>query len=58
MKKKTTAKSAKKELKMKKGEKYVCDSCGMAVTVDRACECGACDIICCGENMRMADCCC
>ncbi len=48
-------KKAKKAVKkaMKKGDKYVCGVCGMAVTVDKACGCtDACDILCCGKGMK------
>ena len=44
-------KTAKKSTK--KGDKYVCGVCGMAVTVDTACGCiDTCDIICCGKGMK------
>lgn len=45
-----TAKSA-----MKKGTKYQCGVCGVAVRVDEVCGCvDTCDIICCGEQMELA----
>ena len=47
-KKKTTAKK-----KVTKGDSYVCEVCGLAVTVDKACGCvDVCDIICCGKPMK------
>ena len=47
--KKQAEKRAKKA--KKKGDKYGCDVCGLVVTVDEACGCDACDIICCGQEM-------
>lgn len=45
---KTTAKRA-----TAKGDSYVCEVCGLAVTVDTVCGCAeVCDIICCGEPMK------
>jgi len=35
----------------KKGSRYVCNVCGMAVTVDNVCSCTDCDIMCCGQKM-------
>jgi len=38
---------------VKKGDRYQCDVCGLAVTVDKACGCAdVCDITCCGEQMK------
>jgi hypothetical protein len=46
-------KAAKKTSKTKKGSRYVCGVCGIAVTVDNVCGCiDACDIICCGQEMK------
>ncbi len=51
------SKGAKKTgAKTKKGSKYVCDACGMVVTVDQACGCDPCDIICCGQDMSLLGC--
>ena len=36
----------------KKGAKYKCEECGLVVVVDEACECVACDLICCDEPMK------
>jgi hypothetical protein len=36
----------------KKGAKYKCEECGLVVVVDEACECAACDLICCDEPMK------
>lgn len=55
--KKEKSKSAKPGTKVKKGDKYVCDSCGMAVTVDKACCCEPCGIACCGQDMKLLACC-
>ncbi len=50
-KKKVPAKSTKKSVK--KGERYQCSVCGLAVTIDTACGCAeACDIICCEKPMK------
>lgn len=49
--KKTTAKSRRE--KVKAGEKYSCEVCGLVVSIDETCGCvDACDIVCCGEEMR------
>ena len=52
---KTVAKkTATKTAGMKKGSKYTCGVCGLAVTVDTACGCGeAAHIICCEKPMKM-----
>jgi len=47
------AKTAKTGSKVKKGTKYVCNACGMVVTVDKECVCDPCDIICCGQDMAL-----
>lgn len=53
MKKKSANKTAKKTAKSKKASRYSCMSCGLVVTVDNICGCvDACDIICCGEDMK------
>lgn len=37
----------------KKGDTYICGTCGLAVTVDEACGCvGVHEIICCGKAMK------
>lgn len=42
--------AAKKE---KKGARYACGVCGLAVRVDEECGCvDVCDIVCCGEAMQ------
>ncbi|MFA5388208.1 MAG: hypothetical protein WC312_00435 [Candidatus Omnitrophota bacterium] len=56
MKKKTVKKAGRKTKKAEKGMKYVCDECGMAVTVNDACSCtDVCDITCCGRDMRLVN---
>ena len=35
----------------KEGDRYVCDECGMVVSVDEACGCEACGIVCCDVPM-------
>jgi len=46
-------KCGKKTTEAKKGSRYVCSACGLVVTVDNVCGCvEACDIICCGEEMK------
>jgi hypothetical protein len=57
MKKKARAKNVKTGAKAKKGEKYVCDACGMVITVDKACGCDPCGITCCGQDMSPLSCC-
>jgi rubrerythrin len=48
---KTTTKKAVAQVA--KGDSYVCEVCGLAVTVDEACGCvDVCDIICCGQPMK------
>jgi len=38
---------------VKKGDKYQCSVCGIAVTVDEACGCvDMCDIMCCDTQMK------
>jgi len=50
--------SAKKSTPAKKkavtkGSKFACRACGLVVSVDTVCGCiEACDIICCGEQMK------
>ena len=55
-KKTSAAKTVKKRAAVKavkKGAKYVCEVCGLAVTVDNVCGCvESCDIICCGQQMK------
>jgi hypothetical protein len=49
--KKVAKKVSKKSVK--KGEKYQCGVCGLAVTVDEICGCiDTCDIICCEKPMK------
>jgi len=53
---KTAKKPVKKKAstgKIKKGAKYACSVCGIAVRVDDVCGCtDVCDIICCDTQMR------
>ncbi len=51
MEKKSKAKNTKKAGAKK--EKYVCNECGLILSVDNACSCDPCDVMCCGENMQM-----
>ena len=46
------AKPVKKKSSMTKGDRLYCEECGIIVTVDEACDCAVCDIICCGEVMK------
>jgi hypothetical protein len=50
---KAKPKIAKAALKVRKGMKYVCDSCGMTLVVEQPCPCDCCDIICCGQDMKV-----
>jgi len=43
----------KASTKTEEGMRYVCDSCGIIVTVDKACSCDPCQIICCGQDMKI-----
>ncbi len=46
-------KSVKKATKSKKASRYSCNVCGLLITVDNICGCvDACDIICCGGQMK------
>jgi hypothetical protein len=48
-----TAKGTKKAPKNKKGGKYSCNVCGLAISVDELCGCvDTCDIVCCGQEMK------
>lgn len=38
-------------VKAKSGDLYVCDECGMAVTIEEACTCDACGLVCCDVPM-------
>jgi len=52
-KKETPSHKAPTKKKVAKGDSYVCEVCGLAVTVDEACGCvEVCDIICCGKPMK------
>ena len=58
-KKATASKTVKKSISKpavkaaKKGAKYACEVCGLAVTVDSVCDCvESCDLICCGKQMK------
>jgi len=43
----------KLDVKMaKKGDKYKCDDCGLVIVVEDPCGCTACDLICCGKQMK------
>ena len=54
--KKTVAKPAVKapaKKQVARGDSYVCEVCGLAVTVDESCGCvEVCDIVCCGKPMK------
>jgi hypothetical protein len=53
-KKAPVKKTAKKTTGVKKGNRYSCGVCGLAVTVDTACGCAeATHLICCERPMRM-----
>lgn len=52
-KKKATTKKAQAKKKITKGDSYVCQVCGLVVSVDTVCGCvDICDIICCGKPMK------
>ncbi len=49
---KAPAKLVAKKAGTVKGNKYACVTCGLVVTVDKACGCvDVCDILCCGKPM-------
>jgi hypothetical protein len=51
-KKKTTKKSSAKK-RVRKGSKYSCRVCGLAVKIDEVCGCvDMCDIVCCDTQMK------
>ena len=51
--KKPAAKITKKKKAFTKGDKYVCNVCGLAISVDKACGCvESCEIICCDKPMK------
>jgi hypothetical protein len=51
--KKAPVKKRASRAKTRVGDSYVCNVCGLAVTVDEACDCvDACDIICCEKPMK------
>jgi hypothetical protein len=51
--KKVPTKKAPAKGKNKAGDGYVCQVCGLAVTVDEVCGCvDTCDIICCDKPMK------
>ena len=52
-KKATPAKKAAAKKKVTKGDSYVCEVCGLAISVDEVCGCvDVCDIICCSKPMK------
>jgi hypothetical protein len=53
MKKKAPVRKPASRSKTRVGDTYVCNVCGLAVTVDELCDCvDACDIICCDTQMK------
>ena len=51
--KRAPAKKVASRGKTNVGDRYACEVCGLAVTVDEDCGCAdACDIICCSEPMK------
>ena len=52
--KKVVAKKPVRKAATSVGDAYVCEECGLIVSVDEMCDCmGVCDIICCGESMTL-----
>jgi hypothetical protein len=50
--KKPVARKAPGKAATMRGDAYICEECGLIVTVDEMCDCvDVCDIICCGESM-------
>lgn len=54
MEKKDHAKKVKKPVVKK--DKFICKSCGLVLSVDNACSCDPCDLMCCGQNMETMVC--
>lgn len=53
MTRRSNKKGPRKTEKAKEGMKYVCDECGMSVTLFGVCGCpDMSDITCCGQEMR------
>ena len=51
--KKPAAKIIKKKKAFTKGDKYVCNVCGLVISVDKACGCvESCELICCDKPMK------
>jgi len=51
--KKPAAKITKKKKAFTKGDKYVCNVCGLVISVDKACGCvESCELICCDTPMK------
>lgn len=51
--KKPAAKITKKKKAFTKGDKYVCNVCGLVISVDKACGCvESCELICCDKPMK------
>jgi hypothetical protein len=52
-KKAAPGKKAPAKKKISKGDSYVCEVCGLAISIDEACGCiDVCDIICCSKPMK------
>lgn len=56
MKKNVKKTHVKRSGKTKSGKKYICDTCGVVLSVDNECSCDPCDLICCNQNMRSVVC--
>lgn len=39
----------------KRGAKYKCEECGLVVVVDDPCGCTACELMCCGAQMKKVE---
>jgi rubrerythrin len=53
VKKETRKQKTAAKKKIAKGDSYVCEVCGLAISVDEVCGCvDVCDIICCGKPMK------
>ena len=51
--KKPAAKTTKMKKAFTKGDKYVCNVCGLVISVDKACGCvESCELICCDKPMK------
>lgn len=49
-------KKIRSKSKAGKKTKYTCEACGVVLSVDNPCLCDSCDLVCCGQDMKMIAC--